>query len=340
MKTNNSTKNSNGTITFKPTVTIQYSVLLAIALCAVGIVTTVVVALFPPKLVNTIVSQNQVIAQKLDSLKNPDSLLILYGSGTVQSYLESIEVYANDKLKIIPSPSISACTSLGDDVFVRNLFDKIIIMSSTEAKEEDFMVNKKTRPNNNILEVCIGTDVLYLYTTDKKIYKEYGANGIRPDSLIKLLKTPSTKKIYLTSDQSGTWAEYSKLTNKLIDSSYVKDRIKAYNRFTNFAGIDNFILLTRSSYDPLKNKKTPYKITVLDAEGHDKIESLYFYIPVLFDIYDNVSLKENSIIDKFLTQRVGIDIDYSTIHKPAADSIIVIRDRDVYYHKERVSTKK
>jgi len=322
--------------------TIQNTVFLTILLCVVSILASILTqVIYKPSWVSTIISQtdslayqNKEIRQSIQRLENPDSLLILYGGGTVQSYLETRGVRTNANLIIIPAPSASACNSLGDDVFVRNLIGKIIVMSSKKAEDEDFMVNQKTRSkeSSHILEVYIGTDTLYIHTTDKNMYNQYLKKGIYPNELRKLLReNPTGSKIYLTSIQSGTWAEYSKLTNKLIDSDSI--RIEEYNRFTSFADKDNFIILTRANYDPLKNKKTTkphYTIKVKNENGSDKIDSLYFYIPVSFE-QGTGAIKKSAIIDKFLTQ-IDIEIDYSKIENQEA---LVIRSNDAHYKRKK-----
>lgn len=272
----------------------------------------------------SLLSQSEKIAQYIGRLEKPDSLLILYGGGTVQEYLrtkKSIESNAN--LLIIPTPTTDACNRLGDDVFVSNFMGRVIIMSSKKAEEKDFLVNNQTRSNecDNILEIFLATDTFYIHTDKKEIYNQY-KKGIKSSQLIDLLKESSTNstKIYLTSRQSGTWSEYSKMTNKYVDSIPL---IKEYSIHPDCEYIENdYIILARANYDPIKEKKrNNHKIFVLNDDGSKKVDSIFFYIPVKFD---KGTIIEHSIINNFLNQ-IKIFLEYSNIKKPNRDGPVIIR---------------
>jgi len=329
MKANNSSKKFwDRTSTFK----IHNSVFLAILLCIVGIAASLFIQLYRPPWANTISDQNEIIIQKLES-RNSDSLLILYGSGTVQTYLEKQGIQSGTNLIILPAPSLFACQSLSDDNFLRHWMGNTIIMSSTKANDDNFKTkNKHSQASKKILEVFLDTDTLYIQTSKDSIYNIYKEEkGIKPDQLIKLLKEENKKSnIYITSKQSGTWNEYKKITNNVIDNIDFKE----YDLETHIE--DNSIVLTRTYYDPIKHQDDdrPYHtIKVLNENGSPKIDSLYLYFPIVFDEKSN-NPKPQRIIDKFLSS-INRELDYTDHKIYSSNDSIIIRCKDTHYKSKK-----
>lgn len=245
---------------------IEHSAALAFGLCFLGIIVTVLLQVFygaNKDVQKNIQTEVREIKEHLDSTK-VSNLLILYGSGSVQNYLETEKSIKNDaKHIILPTSSLFACKSLSDDVFIDAWMGNVIIMSSTQAQDSVFMAKGvRSSKYKNVLEVFLGIDTLYIKTSEEIIYKQY-PKGIRPDELTKLLKEKPTKtEIYLTSEQSGTWNEYNKITNNFIKENNIQ--FKEYDKTTNISEISkNFIILTRKYYEPEKNTTGMYKINVM-----------------------------------------------------------------------------
>lgn len=303
---------------------IENSVLLALVLCFLGIITTVLLQFFyEPSWKKDIVND---VKEYLDS-KNAEDLLILYGGGTVQYYLEAkgINVPTNNRI-IIPAPSGVARASLKDDVFCEHLRNKVIIMSSKRAVKEDFGTKLMTEYKYNILEVFLGLDTLYLRTTNSGIKEKY-KDKILVNELKQLLseihKGKLSLEVHLTSKNSGTWDTYSELTNNLIDS--IDTKVYTINSGSDYMNNDTSIILTRTYYDPLKPGGRYDPIYILRGENKEVYTSeLYLYIPVSRDKNHKIQIPPHTL--KFL-QEVKPKKDFNSII--GKKDVLIIEDTDV-----------
>ncbi len=316
MGTNNPQKRGNKKYT-NIQFLIENSVMLAIGLCFLGIITTVLLQVFyEPTWKKDIVND---VKEHLDS-KNVGNLLILYGGGTVQYYLndKGINVPTSNRI-IIPAPSGVARASLKDDVFFEHLRDKVIIMSSKRADEKDFETNSAKMSGYKVLEIFLDIDTLYIRTTNSSIKEKY-KDKILVSELKQLLfginKGELSLKAYITSKNSGTWDTYSELTNKLIDSMITKE----YTINSDFVNNDTAIVLTRTYYDPLKVGGAYTPIYILkDEDSKPYISKLFLYIPVTLDKDYRVIIPSHTL--EFLKE-VKPKKDFSNIIGTKTASII------------------
>jgi hypothetical protein len=302
----------------------------AIGLCFLGIIASVLLQVFyvpswKKDIINDVKEQLEPnireIKEHLES-KSVDDLLILYGGGTVQYYLQSkgVNVFKNNRI-IIPAPSGVACASLKDDVFFEHLRDKVIIMSSKKAEEKDFLTESK----HNVLEIFLAIDTLYVRTTNKNIKEKY-KDKILVSELKQLLseihKGKLSYDVCTTSINSGTRNSYSALTNHIIDSISTKE----YTINSDYIGNNNSIILTRTYYDPLKENARYPPIYILE-DGNNKAytSELYLYIPVSFDENNRIIIPPNIL--EFL-QEVKPKKRYTDIIG-IKDGSIIIEDTDV-----------
>jgi hypothetical protein len=309
---------------------IENSLAVAIGLCFLGIIASVLLQVFyvpswKKDIINDVKEQLEPnireIKEHLES-KSVDDLLILYGGGTVQYYLQSkgVNVFKNNRI-IIPAPSGVARASLKDDVFLGHLRDKVIIMSSKKAEDKDFSTNSNSVPDYNVLEIFLAIDTLYVRTTNKFIKEKY-KDKILVSELKQLLTEIHKGKLSLdvcaTSINSGTRDSYSALTNHIIDSISTKE----YTINSDYIGNDTAIILTRTYYDPLPTGRyTPIYI-LEDGNNKAYTSEVYLYIPVSLDKNNRIIIPPHTL--EFL-QEVKPKKRYTDIIGKK-DGSLIIRD--------------
>ncbi len=312
-----------------------------------------------PKWVRELNWQNakiQGIIERLDRNEYND-MLVLFGGGTVQNYLKAKGIHACKNRVIIPAPSGAPFGCLKDDVFIHNLHHNLAIMSSSRAGEAD-VTDLTSDVVDNMLEVLIGCDTLCIRTSmedlknmsDKKRYNN--KIGIRLDSLNKFLGEKINGKcrpqckcecklksayIYCTSESSGTWKEYDRITNGAI-RRFSPEYCKEYTDKTKLIDMHKpFIVLTRTCYDPGKdvNEEPIYLLEPPCKRGKAEhgfvTRNLYLYILVSFD-HDN-KLVISDPIDRLLKD-LGIHIDLRTVKRQGLNWIIRHED----YTKKKFKT--
>ncbi|MCL2510554.1 MAG: hypothetical protein FWF09_00725 [Bacteroidales bacterium] len=205
--------------------------------------------------------------------------IVLVGGGTVKEYIEK-EIdpnYPTDNLLFIPMPTGLGCGQLGDEGFIKQLRGNVIIMSS-ERQEKDSVFRLFNHDlMQNILEVYLRTDTFYIKS--RNINWNDKDTAISLENLTKKINADNDVKIiFHTNVNSGTYNFYK----PLIDS--VKKDKKPYyagKMATNFTQIYNYIILTRSFYDPIPNSgKKIKKIDILTKVDSIATGDLFLYIPI------------------------------------------------------------
>jgi len=254
-----------------------------------------------------------------NTLKSNEQL-ILVGGGTVKEYLEkniNTKIFPMDNLIFVPTPTGIGCEKLGDEGFTRQLQGRVIIMSSEYQEREDSLVIKNFRLDRNttvthILEVFLCRDTFYIKSKginnfDTFIKKDTGGStlGITKSALIeKIEKDNNIKRVFHTNERSGTYKFYENVIkvakNKGFTDSesvyYADEKDEKFNRH------NNYIILTRTFYDPIPKPQTSIsKINILDSLGKKpELGNLFLYIPITDKEIKNNRYVLPNHIQKFL----------------------------------------
>jgi hypothetical protein len=266
--------------------------------------------------------------------------IVLLGGGTVKEYIEQKidSTFSTDNLLFIPMPSALGCKQLGDEGFIKRLQGKVIIMSSERQKNNSaFRLGDKS-PIKHILEIHLCTDTFHIRSVGIKGWQDID-DGIDKKTLIRKIETDSKiKTIYHTNENSATYNFYKDIIDAAKKMKKNTDIYYAGKEKTSFTDKNNYIIFTRSFYDPIppNSKIRAKKINVLDEDGNVEMGELFLYIPITnTEMPDNHPYEMPSQIQNFLNT-IGIEKFPTKIEDNQYDKKIISDSLFVAKKKEKI----
>jgi len=266
--------------------------------------------------------------------------IVLVGGGTVKEFIEKkidSTKFSTDNLLFVPMPTTLGCEQLGDKGFTKRLQGKVIIMSSQRQKNDSVFRLFDNSTIKHILEIYLCQDNFYVRSEGIEWFNE--EKGIDLKTLKEKIETSNVEKVFHTNINSGTYNFYK----ESIDAAKEKKKSEVYyagkETKTSFAGKKNYLILTRSFYDPIpSSNNTTKKINILTEEGGLAEGELFLYIPITdFEITDNSPYQIPSHIQKFLN---SINVkEFPTRIEVNQHGKTIIPDDSYMIRKEKIKTE-
>ncbi|MDR1090574.1 MAG: hypothetical protein LBL79_05815 [Prevotella sp.] len=240
----------------------------------------------------TLIGLNFLFFNRLKNIDNSESIpesinkgqIVLVGGGTVKEYIEQTidsTKFSRGNLLFIPMRTEFGCEQLGDAGFTKQLQGKVIIMSSEYQKNESIFGLERNKTIKHILEIYLRKDTFYIKSKGIDWLNTDVKEGISLDALKKKIDSNNNvKTIFHTNVGSGTYNFYKNLIN-----SVTKEKAVYYagtDGKTDFAKHNNYIILTRSFYDPIPDSNRG--IERINIKGEKEMSpatgDLFLYIPI------------------------------------------------------------